>query len=109
MSEISPLELKERLDKGDSIVLLDIRRPYELAIAKLDDSIHIQDSELESRLDEVQKLAGQDKDVVVICRTGTRSLYCVDFLKNSGMERVFNLTGGLHAWSDDVDPSVMKY
>lgn len=105
--EITATELKERLDRGDNLVLLDIRKPFELEIACLDNVVHIPEEEIAGRLDELRALG--DKDVVVYCRTGRRSTELVQFLEQKGFTRVFNLTGGLHAWSDDVDPCVMKY
>lgn len=105
--EISASELKERLDRGDDLVLLDIRKPYELEIACLDNSLHIPEEEIEDRMNELTALA--DKDLVVYCRTGRRSSILVTALEERGFKRVYNLTGGLYAWSDDVDPSVMKY
>ena len=105
--EISATELKERLDRGEEIVLLDIRNAYELNLANLDNSLHIPQEQLMTRLEELSPFT--DRDVVVYCRTGNRSQGCVQFLKSKGFQKVFNLTGGLHAWSDDVDPAVMKY
>ncbi|MBX3075034.1 sulfurtransferase [Candidatus Obscuribacterales bacterium] len=105
--EISATQLKERLDRGEEIVLLDIRKPYELSIASLENVMHIPEEEIADRLDELRNLG--DRDVVVYCRTGRRSTELVAFLEQQGLKRIFNLTGGLHAWSDDVDPEVMKY
>lgn len=106
--EISATELKERLDRGEEMVLLDIRNAYELDLANLENSsIHIPQDQLMARVDELSPYVEQD--VVVYCRTGNRSQGCVQFLKSKGFKKVFNLTGGLHAWSDDVDPAVMKY
>ncbi len=107
--EISPVELKKRLDNGDNVVMVDIRRPHELYIASLENTLHIPMEELESHIKELRELEDQSKDIVLICRTGQRSLHCTRALINAGFKRVFNLTGGLHAWSDDVDPSIMKY
>mgnify|MGYP003857599039 CR=1 FL=1 len=105
--EITATELKERLDRNDELILLDIRKEYELPIAALDNYVHIPEEEIEDRLDEVRGFG--DKDIVVYCRTGKRSTELVKVLEEQGFTRVFNLSGGLHAWSDDVDPSVMKY
>lgn len=107
--EISATELKERLDKGDDIVLLDIRRPHELSIANLEDveTVHIPEEEIDGRIDEIKAFG--ERDIVVYCRTGRRSTELVNKLEGQGFKHIFNLTGGLHAWSDDVDPCVMKY
>lgn len=105
--EITATELKERLDKGDEIVLLDIRQEFELGIACLDNTLHIPGEEVAARLGELESF--REKDIVVYCRTGTRSQRTTEFLLSRGFEKVFNLTGGIYAWSDDVDPTVMKY
>ncbi len=105
--DITASELKERLDRGDNLVLLDIRKPYELEIANLENSMHIPEEEIEERLEELKDLS--DRDIIVYCRTGRRSAILVELLSERGFKNVFNLSGGLHAWSDDVDPSVMKY
>lgn len=105
--EITATELKERLDRSDDLILLDIRQDFELPIAALDNYVHIPEDEIEDRLGEVRDFG--DKDIVVYCRTGRRSAELVKVLEEKGFTRIFNLTGGLHAWSDDVDPSVMKY
>ncbi len=109
--EISPTQLKERLDAGDKIVLLDVRDAHELIIANLDEAIkpiHIPKGELNDRMSEIEPFKN-DIDIVVFCRTGKRSVECSAILQEAGFTRILNLTGGLHAWSDDVDCSVMKY
>lgn len=105
--EISAIELKDKLDKGDDLVILDIREPHELQISKLDNTLHIPIREIESRLTELEEY--KDKDIVVYCRTGRRSEQCTEFLQAKGFSKAINLTGGIHAWSDDVDPEIMKY
>lgn len=106
--EISPTQLKERLDRGEELLLLDIRNGYERDLANLEhDNLHIPQDQLMARVEELSPYA--ERDVIVYCRTGIRSQGCVQFLKSKGFKKVFNLTGGLHAWSDDVDPAVMKY
>lgn len=106
--EISPTDLKNRLDSGEKIVLLDIREPHELMIAALDNAIHIPKGELAERLSEISQNKNE-VDIVVFCRTGRRSVECQNLLCQAGFNRVYNLTGGLHAWSDDVDCTIMKY
>lgn len=105
--EITATELKERLDKGEDIILLDIRQEFELQIACLDNTLHIPGEEVPARLAELETF--REKDIVVYCRTGMRSQGTTAFLLSRGFQRVFNLTGGIYAWSDDVDPTVMKY
>lgn len=105
--EISALELKDKLDNGDTPVILDIRESHELNIAKLDNTLHIPMGEVANRLSELEKF--KDQEIIVYCRTGARSARCTDFLQSNGFLKALNLTGGIHAWSDDVDPEVMKY
>lgn len=105
--EISVKELKKRLDNGDSLYILDIREPQELAIAKLNNSGHIPMSELGQRFTELDHL--KDREVIVYCRSGGRSANCVRFLRQQGFDHAINLTGGILAWSDEIDPSTPKY
>lgn len=104
---LSVLELKEQLDKGEAIELIDVREPYEWDIGNLapQGAKLIPLKELRDRTDEIDP----DGDVVVYCRTGARSARAVEFLREQGYTRVRNLVGGIHAWSDDVDPSIPKY
>ncbi|MBZ0188491.1 MAG: hypothetical protein K8F91_19745, partial [Candidatus Obscuribacterales bacterium] len=83
--EITAIELKERLDNGDELVLLDIRQPHELQIACLENSIHIPLGEIPDRLREITAL--KEKDLVVFCRTGRRSLDARDFLSANGFTK----------------------
>jgi len=109
--EISPTQLKERIDAGDKLILLDVRDEHELRIANLEEAIspiHIPKGELSERISEIEAFK-TSCDIVVFCRTGKRSVECTAILKELGFTRILNLTGGLHAWSDDVDCSVMKY
>src|SRR5215468_4228524 len=103
--EITPLELKEKMDRGDEFVLVDVREPEEYAIAQIPGSRLIPLSTVPERINE---LSSAD-DIVVHCRSGVRSAKAVDFMKQAGFRRVKNLVGGILRWSDDVDPSVPKY
>lgn len=103
--EMSPLELKARLDRGDDLVLLDVREPHETQICNLDGSTLIPLGDVPRRLAEIDR----ERDLVVYCRSGVRSLRAVMFLRRQGFERAVNLTGGILRWIDDVDPSQAKY
>lgn len=105
-AEISPKELKRRLDAGEKLPLVDVREDHELAICKLPDNIHIPMNQLPVRMTELEKFKGQD--IIVYCRSGGRSGQCVQYLRNAGFNAI-NLTGGILAWSDDVDPTFTKY
>ncbi len=97
-------ELKHRLDVGDNVLLLDVREPYEYQIANIGGKL-IPQNDVPQRLAEIDR----DREVVVHCRTGGRSQRIAEFLKQSGYSNVANLAGGIHAWSDEIDPSIPKY
>jgi adenylyltransferase/sulfurtransferase len=102
---IDALELKEKINRGDNFVLLDVREPHEYQIARIPGSILIPLGDLPKRLNELDKNA----DIVAQCKSGGRSQKAVDLLKQSGFQHVRNMTGGITAWSDKVDPTVPKY
>ena len=103
--EITPLELKAKMDRGDEFVLVDVREPEEYAIARIPGSHLIPRATLPERLHD---LSSAD-EIVVHCKSGVRSGMAVDFLKQAGYRKVKNLVGGILRWSDDVDPTVPKY
>ncbi|MDA0204287.1 MAG: molybdopterin-synthase adenylyltransferase MoeB [Acidobacteria bacterium] len=105
MSEITPLELKVRMDRGDDIFILDVREPHEYDIAKIQGSALIPLGQVAQRVDELDSTA----DIIVHCKMGGRSAKAQGILKEMGFSRVTNLTGGILRWSDDVDPSIPKY
>ncbi len=102
--EVTPRELRERLNRGDAISLIDVREPHEYQICNLGGQL-IPLGDLPRRVHEID----QAGDVIVHCRSGVRSAQAVDFLRKAGYRRVWNLKGGILAWSDEVDPSVPKY
>lgn len=103
--QISPRELKARLDAGERPTLLDVRESWELEIATLPDVVHIPMGELARRVPELQT----DGEIIVLCRSGGRSLLAARFLAARGFERVANLDGGILAWSRDVDATIAQY
>lgn len=103
-SEISVQELKTRLDRGDSIVILDVREPGEFALSNIG-GILIPLGQLPARVGELRK----DEEIAVLCHHGIRSRRAADFLLHSGFSRALNITGGIQAWSEKVDPSVPTY
>ncbi|MGH9581679.1 MAG: molybdopterin-synthase adenylyltransferase MoeB [Bryobacteraceae bacterium] len=102
---IDAVELKQKLDRGDDFVLIDVREPYEYQIARIPGAKLIPLGELPKRLNELDP----NTDIVMHCRTGGRSQKAVDLLKQHGFQHVRNMTGGITAWSEKVDPSVPKY
>lgn len=104
VQEISPKDLRARLDTADPPVVLDVREPWELDIARLPRTLDIPMNEVPARLQDLPK----DRDIVVMCRSGGRSSKVVDYLHRMGY-RVANLTGGILAWAHDVDPGLKTY
>jgi rhodanese-related sulfurtransferase len=103
--QVSARELKSRLDAGEHPVILDVREPWEIAVASLPGTVHIPLRDLARRVDELDA----SRDVVVMCRSGGRSQQAAQFLATRGFARVSNLDGGILAWSRDVDPTVAIY
>jgi adenylyltransferase/sulfurtransferase len=103
--EIDALGLKNKFDRGDQFVLLDVREPHEFQIARIPGSILIPLGELPKRVHELDPAA----DMVVHCKSGMRSAKAIDFLKQAGFRKLKNLKGGILSWSEKVDPSLPKY
>ncbi len=102
--EIEPRELKARLDRGDQLFILDVREPHEFQICNLNGRL-IPLGELPRRAHELDSA----DEIVAHCRSGKRSAEAVDFLRKAGFRKIWNLKGGILAWSDQVDPSMPKY
>jgi adenylyltransferase/sulfurtransferase len=102
--EISPRELKARLDRGDDLFILDVREPHEFQICNLGGHL-VPLGELSRRVNELDS----SREIVAHCRSGKRSAEAVEFLRSAGFRKVLNLKGGILAWSDEVDASVPKY
>ena len=102
---ITPKELKDRLDKGDKLVLLDVREPWENQLAKLDNSILIPLGTLPNSLSQLDRNA----EIIAYCHHGMRSGDATGFLLQQGFSNVKNLIGGIDAWSVQVDGSVSRY
>lgn len=105
--EISPVTLKTKLEKGDNLLVLDVREPHEIKICTLNNSMNIPLGDLRFRIQELE--AHKNKEIIVYCRSGKRSAMAAEFLRENGFSQVINLAGGILAWSDQVDPSCQKY
>ncbi len=105
--EITPTQLKERLDSGDVPVLVDVREPAEATIADLPEhgQRRIPTGEFPARFAELDP----QSEVVIYCRSGARSAWATAILMEHGYEHVFNLKGGVLAWREEVDPSLTAY
>jgi molybdopterin/thiamine biosynthesis adenylyltransferase/rhodanese-related sulfurtransferase len=102
--EITVGELKERLDNGRDVSVLDVREPHEYEVANIGARL-IPLGELPERLVELDR----DETFAVHCKTGGRSARAVRLLKEAGFQNVYNVKGGITAWSEEIDPSVPKY
>jgi sulfur-carrier protein adenylyltransferase/sulfurtransferase len=107
IEEVDPLELRDRLERGDLLTLVDVREPFERLLADLPDygQTCIPVKELPSR--------GRDLDpeaeIVLYCRSGPRSAWATERLMEMGFPRVYNLKGGIMAWKAQVDPTLQGY
>lgn len=104
MTDISVEELKKRLDRGDDLFVLDVREPHEYQICNIGGYL-IPLNDLPKRVSELDS----SREIVVHCKMGGRSAKAADFLRQSGFTKVHNLTGGINAWAERVDPKVPKY
>jgi len=106
VDEIEAVSLKERLDKGETINIIDIRESHEYAIAKLPNSKVIPLGQVVRRMEEINP----KNDTVFVCKVGTRSIYAIKALKEAGFEgRLLNLKNGVLAWADSVDKEMIRY
>src|SRR5437763_8155952 len=104
-TEISAVELKRRLDRGDSLKIVDVREPHEYEINRISGSTLIPLGDIPRRYVELDP----SDEIVVQCKVGGRSAKAADFLRSKGFTKVLNLTGGILDWVDKVDPSQPKY
>src|SRR5437867_3315469 len=104
-TEITSVELKERLERGDALKIVDVREPNEYQINRIPGSTLIPLGEVPQRYRELNP----DDEIVVQCKMGGRSAKAADFLRSVGFKRVLNLKGGILDWIDKVDPSQPKY
>ncbi len=98
-------QLQQRLEKGDRFMLLDVREPNEYAYAHIQGSLHIPLRQIPGRIHELDK----ELDIVVLCHHGMRSQQACLFLEQYGFNRLYNLKGGIDAWSTTCDVSVPRY
>ena len=106
IKELSPQEFLKRRTAGTSMTLLDVREDWETTLAPVPTDLkHIPMGQVADRLSELDP----QQDTVVICRSGGRSLEVARFLTSHGFASVFNLAGGILAWSRDVDPTIPQY
>ena len=106
MSEITPKELKTRLDRNDRPLLLDVRQDWETQLCRLPNAVHIPIEEIEYRAEELDP----NTETVVYCHQGVRSAAVAQYLREQhGFKNVKNLAGGLDSWALSVDPTMRRY
>jgi rhodanese-related sulfurtransferase len=103
--EIGARELCERLARGETPIVLDVREPDEIRIARFAGAIEIPLGQLTARLHELD----QTDEIVVLCHHGIRSARVASFLAQNGFAKVKNLAGGIDSWAAEIDPSVPRY
>jgi len=104
-TELTPVELRQRLERREPLVLLDVRQDWETRLCRLDNTVHIPVEEIELRSDELDPAA----EIVVYCHQGVRSAAVAEYLRGLGFANARNLSGGLDAWARTVDPSMRRY
>jgi adenylyltransferase/sulfurtransferase len=104
-TEITAVELKRRLDRGDALKIVDVREPNEYQINRIAGSVLIPLGDVAQRYRELDP----NDEIVVQCKVGGRSAKAADFLRSVGFKRVLNLKGGILDWIDKVDPTQPKY
>src|SRR5438445_793019 len=104
-TDITSVELKQRLDRGDTLTLVDVREPNEYQINRIPGTVLIPLGDIPKRYNELNP----DAEIVVHCKMGGRSAKAADFLRSVGFKKVLNLKGGILDWIDKVDPTQPKY
>jgi adenylyltransferase/sulfurtransferase len=97
--------LAEQLKAGNPIRLIDVREPHELEISKIEGAELIPLGQLAARLNELDSA----EEIVLFCKSGTRSARALEVLASAGFRRVKNLKGGINAWAREIDPSLPIY
>jgi adenylyltransferase/sulfurtransferase len=103
--DITPLDLRARLNAGDDLVLLDVREPNEWEIARLEGAKLVPVNSVTERASELSTA----DEIVVYCKGGVRSARAVNALRQLGFRKLWNLKGGIDAWTEQVDPSLPRY
>lgn len=106
IEEITATELKQKIDAGENVQIIDVREQKEFDLARIPNSKLIPLGEISKRIDEINP----NLETVLHCRSGGRSARAIEELQRAGFKgNLKNLKGGITAWSNDVDPSVPKY
>jgi rhodanese-related sulfurtransferase len=106
VDSISAAELNEKLQaQPGELLLLDVREPFEFEICRIRDSLNIPLGQIASRSSELDG----ERETVVICHHGMRSLQAALWLEQNGFSSVFNLAGGIEAWANEIEPDMPRY
>ena len=105
VAPITPRELEERLERGDDLLLLDVREPDEVAICRIEGSVNVPMSEISARLAELDP----DRPTVCVCHHGIRSGNVAAALEKLEFDELYNLAGGIDRWAEEVEPSMRRY
>jgi rhodanese-related sulfurtransferase len=104
--EVSPSEVKARIDSGEAVRLIDVREPQEHQITRIEGAELIPMNSIPQHL---QELEDDGPALIVFCHHGVRSLSVVDWLRRQGVENCQSMAGGIDLWSLTVDPAVPRY
>ena len=105
MQEIDVKTLNLKLSNKEDFILLDVRTEQEVFISKIKGSVHIPMNDVPARMIELDK----EKEIIVQCKSGKRSAKICEFLSNNSFNNVKNLRGGIIAWSEEIDSSIIVY
>ena len=106
--EVDPHEVKQRLDSGEKLHLIDVREPHEFALAKIEGATLIPMRAVPGELQDLEARADEGT-LIVYCHQGVRSLTVVNWLREQGIESCQTMAGGIDVWSLRVDPAVPRY
>jgi rhodanese-related sulfurtransferase len=106
--EISTAQAKEQLSDGKESILIDVREPWEFAVASVSDSTLIPMQSVPAELQRLESLA-DTADLLVLCHHGVRSLQVVSWLRAQGIENCYSIAGGIDRWSAELDPAIPRY
>ena len=105
--EITVVEAKAKLDRGDAVHLIDVREQAEVAICRIEGAEHIPMMELFTAT--TRTTAARDAAIIVYCHTGVRSMEATMYLRHQGFTDVVSLAGGIHEWAEKIDPTLATY
>ena len=105
MQEKTPLEVKEMIDSNPMVKVIDVREQWEFDKCHIENSVHIPMGKIPDSINHFE----DSNEYVIVCHHGIRSRTVALYLEKNGVDNLYNLTGGLDKWSDDVDPNLEKY